>query len=83
MKRTRARINEAWGTLTGRSMVRTNILIFLVSAAALVLLFALFSVLVQYTYDSAYQVEYYYFISETRYSAMGIIQPHWIITTKL
>ncbi len=45
--------------LRNRGVVRTNILIFLVSAAALVLLFVLVGVGTRIAYNDAYSLDYY------------------------
>ena len=45
--------------LRNRGVVRTNILIFLVSAAALVLLFALVGLGIRIAYNNVYSLDYY------------------------
>ena len=45
--------------LRNRGVVRTNILIFLVSAAALVLLFALLGLGIRIAYNNVYSLDYY------------------------
>jgi hypothetical protein len=58
------KITNALSALRDRGVVRTNILVFLLSAAALLLLFALASLGVRMVYNYIYDGEYYAITTE-------------------
>ena len=64
MKTAGRKITNALSALRDRGVVRTNILVFLLSAAALLLLFALVSLGVRMVYNYTYDGEYYAITTE-------------------